>query len=177
VGKFVRCAVTSLLAGGILAACGAPSAASQFTNANTKLAAAWSRYFDGAAGEQGLSSLFGWEEGTSARTTERVNQWLSRSKHLAIAIAEYDATLGPLAAKSPYRGDVDALIKAGGRLIADFQVVGQAAKQECDDVGCVEFPLGDRSFGKNWSAAQEAETTVYADFGLTSSTGGPYAVK
>jgi hypothetical protein len=109
-----------LVAGCFLAACGSPSAAQQFGSANAKLSTAWSRYFNGTSGEEGLTAL-SWVEGPSAVTIKHVNQWLSRSSHLAAAIAQYDATLGPLAAKTPYRSDVDALINSGSKLIADLK--------------------------------------------------------
>ena len=165
-----------LVAGSLLAGCGAPSAAQQFGSANAKLGAAWSRYFNGTSGEQGLTAL-GWVEGQDAVTIKHVNQWLSRSSHLAAAIAQYDATLGPLAAKSPYRSDVDTLINAGSNLIADLKnPADQGGQPVCGTLGCLNMPLQDGNpWSAEWLAAREAETTVYADFGMTDTTGGPYA--
>ena len=165
-----------LVAGCLLAACGAPSTAQKFRSANANLATVWSSYYDGTSGEQGLPAL-GWLEGTSTLTIEHVSQWLSRSKHLATAIAQYDATLGPLATKSPYQIDVDRLIEADSTLIADFEFPSNQAgsKTVCDNTGCVVFPLGADKWGKDLLAAQEVEATVYADFGMANTAGVPFA--
>ena len=165
-----------LVAGCLLAGCGAPSAAQQFGNANAKLATSWSRYFNGTSGEEGLTAL-GWVEGQSAVTIKHVNQWLSRSSHLAAAIAQYDATLGPLAAKTPYRSDVDALIIAGSKLIADLKnPADQGGQPVCSTLGCLNTPLQDGNpWSTEWLTARQDETTVYADFGIANTAGGPYA--
>jgi hypothetical protein len=165
-----------LVAGCLLAACGAPSAAQQFRSANVKLATVWSRYYDGTAGEQGLTAL-GWQEGTTALTIAHVNEWLSRSKYLTKAIAQYDAALGPLAATSPYRSALEKLISADSTLIADLEFPNnqRGSKTECINIGCFVFPLGGDKWGNDLLAAQEDETIVYADFGMANTAGGPYA--
>jgi hypothetical protein len=130
-----------LIAGFSLTACGGPDVAQQFQNANSKLAVAWSHYYVGTSGERGLTAL-GWAENSSALTLSRVNQWTARSKPLAEAIAQYDAILGPLAAKSSYQSDVDKLINADSALIADLAYPNNqgGSKEECDNIGCVVFP-------------------------------------
>lgn len=165
-----------LVAGCVLGACGAPSAAQQFGSANATLAAAWSRYFDGTKGEEGLSAL-SWVEGQSSTTLDSVNQWLDRSSHLATAIAKYDANIGSLSTNSPYRSDLDALVRAGSNLISDLRSYEDEPGQPvCNLVGCTVTPLQDGNpWNTEWLNARQDETTVYADFGLSNTNGGPYS--
>ena len=165
-----------LVTGFLLAACGGPSVAQQFQDGNATLASAWSQYYGGTSGEQGLTAL-GWMENSSAITLSHVNQWTTRSKHLAKAIAQYDATLGPLASKSSYQSDVDKLINADSTLIADLEYPSSpgASKQECNALGCFLLPMGSNKWDQDLLASQEAETTVYADLGLVNTSGGPFA--
>jgi hypothetical protein len=165
-----------LITGCLLTACGGPSATQQFQSGNTKLVAAWSHYYVGTSGEQGLTAL-GWAENPSALTLSRINQWTARSKPLASAIAQYDATLGPLAAKSSYQSDMDKLINADSTLIADLAYPDNqgGSKEVCVISGCVVFPLGNNKWSQDLLASQESETTVFADFGLVNTSGGPFA--
>lgn len=174
--RLLRLACVLILPSILLSACGAPDATQQFKSANQKFSVAWTRYFTGTRGETGLTDL-GWIQGTSSTTQKTVNQWINRSSHLAAAISRYDVALGQLAAKTAFRSDIDALIRAGSKLVADLKdPADQGGTPSCDALGCLYAPLQNgNSWSQEWLTAREDETTVYADFGMANESGGPYA--
>ena len=69
------------------------------------------------------------------------------------------------------------MVRIGSTLIADLSYPnGGASHQECDNLNCYDFPLQGSKWNTDLTAAQQAETTVFADFGVANTGGGPYAV-